>query len=40
MTHSPATGTGPDTTPDALRDHLDTHLHPAARALLRLVLDD
>ncbi|MES4902928.1 MULTISPECIES: EboA domain-containing protein [unclassified Streptomyces] len=40
MTHSPATGTGPDTTPDALRDHLDTHLHPAARAWLRQALDE
>ncbi|MDT0543155.1 MULTISPECIES: EboA domain-containing protein [Streptomyces] len=40
MTHSPATGTGPDPTPDALRDHLDSHLHPAARAWLRQALDE
>ncbi|MGO4420997.1 EboA domain-containing protein [Streptomyces sp. MCAF7] len=40
MTHSPATGTGPDPTPDALRDRLDTHLHPAARAWLRQALDE
>ncbi|MEU0805770.1 EboA domain-containing protein [Streptomyces sp. NPDC005970] len=40
MTHSPATGTGPDPTPDALRDHLDSHLHPAARAWLGQALDE
>ncbi|MFD8382067.1 EboA domain-containing protein [Streptomyces sp. NPDC059679] len=47
MTHSPATGTGPDPTPDALpdalrdhRDRLDAHLHPAARAWLRQALDE
>ncbi|MGY0057513.1 EboA domain-containing protein [Streptomyces sp. LZ34] len=40
MTHSPATGTGPDTIPGALRDHLDTHLDPAARAWLRQALDE
>lgn len=44
MTHSPATGAGPDPTaaptPDALRDHLDSHLHPAARAWLRQALDE
>ncbi|GAA2357222.1 EboA domain-containing protein [Streptomyces cuspidosporus] len=40
MSHSPAGGAGPDTTPDTLRDHLDTHLHPAARAWLRQALDE